>query len=442
MKAFIGLLIIMGVVKLPRLILYWQTSNPLISVSGITDVMTRTRFQQIFRFLHLADSSQQIPRGEPGYDKLYKVRKMLDILTGKFKSNYTPSDYVTIDEAMIPFKGRLGFKQYMKDKPTKWGIKVFTLSDATNGYVYRLQIYTGKNIDNTSDIGLCSRVCLDLMSGLPCGFKLFTDNYYTSPRLYSALYNLGYNCCGTARTNRKDFPTKDLIIAKNTKVNRGYIYYRTNGPILAVAWHDRRHIYFISTMHRAELTSGQETVKRKNPDGSRIDVTCPPLLPDYQQYMRGVDRGDQLIGYYNVGRRSTKWWKRCFSHLIECSLLNAHILDSLTVHAQSKRDFLSFRLDVAKGLIGTFSSRKAAGRRSGESTELERLNPQLGHWPTTSKRKLNCVVCSTKRAKLHLSRSELRHETRIKCSRCNVHLCIEEERQCYTKYHTHIQYWQ
>ena len=201
MKTFIGLLIIMGVVKLHRLILYWQTSNPLISVSGITDVMTRTRFQQIFRFLHLADSSQQIPRGEPGYDKLYKVRKMLDILTGKFKSNYTPSDYVTIDEAMIPFKGRLGFKQYMKDKPTKWGIKVFTLSDATNGYVYRLQIYTGKNMDNTSDIGLYSRVCLDLMSGLPCGFKLFTDNYYTSPRLYSALYNLGYNCCGTARTN-------------------------------------------------------------------------------------------------------------------------------------------------------------------------------------------------------------------------------------------------
>ncbi len=37
---------------------------------------------------------------------------------------------VTIDEAMIPFKGRLRFKQYMKDKPTKWGIKVFVLADA------------------------------------------------------------------------------------------------------------------------------------------------------------------------------------------------------------------------------------------------------------------------------------------------------------------------
>ena len=36
---------------------------------------------------------------------------------------------------MIPFKGRLGFKQYMKDTPTKWGIKVFVSADATNEYM-------------------------------------------------------------------------------------------------------------------------------------------------------------------------------------------------------------------------------------------------------------------------------------------------------------------
>ncbi len=51
----------------------------------------------------------------------------------------------TIDEAMIPFKGRLRFKQYMKDKPMKWGIKVFALADAPTGYVKRLQVYTGKD---------------------------------------------------------------------------------------------------------------------------------------------------------------------------------------------------------------------------------------------------------------------------------------------------------
>ena len=213
MKAFIGLLITMGIVKLPRFTMYWQKSSCFISTGGIFDVMSKTRFQGIFRFLHLADSSQEIPQGEPGHDRLYKVRKLLDILTTQFESSYTPSEHVTIDEAMICFKGQLGFKQYIKDKPTKWGIKVFTLSDAINGYVYRFQIYTGKNIDDSVDVGLCSRVCLELMSGLEPGFKLLKDNYYTSPRLYLALYKLGYNCCGTVRTNRKDFP-KDLIITK------------------------------------------------------------------------------------------------------------------------------------------------------------------------------------------------------------------------------------
>ena len=39
-------------------------------------------------------------------------------------------------------------------------------------------------------------------------------------------------------------------------------------------------------------------------DGMQEDVSCPPLLPDYQTFMRGVDRGVQLLSYYNIGRRS------------------------------------------------------------------------------------------------------------------------------------------
>ena len=113
---------------------------------------------------------------------------------------------------MIPFKERLSFKQYMKAKPTKWEIKVFVLSDATNGYIYKMQVYTGKNLgDDSVDVGLCSRVVLELMSGLEDdGHCVFTDNYYTSPQLALTLYNKGINCCGTVRTNRSGYH-KDLV---------------------------------------------------------------------------------------------------------------------------------------------------------------------------------------------------------------------------------------
>ena len=62
-----------------------------------------------------------------------------------------------------------------------------------------------------------------------------------------------------------------------------------------------------------------------------------------------------------------------------------------------RRSFLLFRLDVTKGLINNFSSRKSAGRsRSSEYTEIEWLNSQLGHWPVSSKQKLECVVLHKK----------------------------------------------
>ena len=52
-------------------------------------------------------------------------------------------------------------------------------------------------------------------------------------------------------------------------------------------------------MHIAEASGA---VKRRKLDGTQNDIPCPPVLPDYQAYMRGVDHGDELIGFYNVGR--------------------------------------------------------------------------------------------------------------------------------------------
>ena len=432
----------MGVLHLPRIEMYWQIDDDLMRTPGISSIMSRIRFQQIFRFLHLADSSGQIPAGQPGHDKLYKVRKYVDLITCQFSANYTLHQPVTIDEAMIPFKGRLTFKQYMKNKPTKWGIKVFVLSDATNGYIYRIQIYSGKNLDCDVDVGLCSRVLLELMSDLH-GHHLYTDNYYTSPEVFLALYDKGINCCGTVRVNRRGFP-KQLV--KKQKEDRGFYDYSSNGPLLAAVWYDRRYVYFLSTLHVGE--SRGATVRRKNLDGSSTDVPCPPLLPDYQQYMRGVDRGDQLIGCYNVGRRSKKWWKRVFAHLIECALLNAYILERYanpslySPSSRVKRDFLGFRIDVANQLIGSFHFRQRAGRPpSSEHRTEQRLNRQLDHWPIQETTKRECVVCSTKRAKQHLTRSQLRHESRFKCCYCNVHLCISTDRDCFKNYHTKVEYW-
>ena len=308
MRAFFGELIYMGVCRLPRLGLYWTTKFPL-AIHGVADVMSINDFQQLFRCLHLADNSAQIPVGQPGHDRLFKVRGLLDLLIPKFGSEYHIHHECTIDEAMIPFKGRLAFKQYMKAKPTKWGIKVFVLADATNGYIRTFQIYTGKSLeDGNSSAGLCTKVVLDLMSGFEgSGLHLYTDNYYTSPSLYLHLYNRGINACGTARPNRIGFPKE--LLTKATNSNHGFVDFLSNGPLLATIWVDKRSIYFLSTIHVAEPPLGSTcSVKRRTTIGAQEDKPCPPCLPDYQCFMRRVDCKDQIQQYYNLGRRSIKYY--------------------------------------------------------------------------------------------------------------------------------------
>ena len=72
-------------------------SHTLLTTPGVSSIMSLVRFEQIFRFLHLANSDLQIPAGEPGYDRLFKVRGLLDIVTPLFESVYNPHEQVTID---------------------------------------------------------------------------------------------------------------------------------------------------------------------------------------------------------------------------------------------------------------------------------------------------------------------------------------------------------
>lgn len=49
---------------------------------------------------------------------------------------------------MVAHKGRLSYKQYMNAKPTKWGIKIWMLAESPTGYIYKFDVYLGKNADD------------------------------------------------------------------------------------------------------------------------------------------------------------------------------------------------------------------------------------------------------------------------------------------------------
>ena len=95
----------------------------------------------MWKFWHLVDEKNA---DQDKTEKLYKVRPLLNSVLAKFKHYYYPAQKISIDEGMIPAKNRLGIKQYIKDKPTKWGIKTFILADSSNGYLYAAEVYCGK----------------------------------------------------------------------------------------------------------------------------------------------------------------------------------------------------------------------------------------------------------------------------------------------------------
>lgn len=107
--AYMGFMILMGINHLPALSDYWRMDSTY-RYSPIADRITRDRFFEITRYFHFVDNTTLLPRGDPGYDKLGKVRPVIDILSTQFLQNYNPHRENSIDEAMIKFKGRSSMK--------------------------------------------------------------------------------------------------------------------------------------------------------------------------------------------------------------------------------------------------------------------------------------------------------------------------------------------
>ena len=97
-----------------------------------------------------------------------EIRAYLDfmILMGinklkqNFQAAYYPHCQVSIDEAMILFKGRSSMKQYVRLKPVKCGFKVWAMANALNGYVYNFNVYTEAGESSEREKGLGERLYL------------------------------------------------------------------------------------------------------------------------------------------------------------------------------------------------------------------------------------------------------------------------------------------
>ena len=114
-KDYLGFAILMGINRLPDLYDYWSTDE-VFHYYPIASRIPRKRVLEIAHFLHCADNKNFILRGEPGHDRLAKVRPVIEFVRRLFLGNYNPHCENSIDETMIRFKGKSTLKKYMPKK--------------------------------------------------------------------------------------------------------------------------------------------------------------------------------------------------------------------------------------------------------------------------------------------------------------------------------------
>ena len=143
LKAYLGFSILMGIVRLPALDAYWKV-DPFQHFPPITGRTSRQCSRDISRYLHFVDNTLLATCGQPGYDKLGKVRPIIDHCSNMFLDSYKPHCECAVNEAMICCECRMSLKQYMPLKPVKRGIKVWVRADSHNGYFSQFEVYQGR----------------------------------------------------------------------------------------------------------------------------------------------------------------------------------------------------------------------------------------------------------------------------------------------------------
>ena len=144
MRKFIGIVFVMGLVSLPSYKKYWSR-DPIYKNHFFRNVMSRERFERIMRFLHFGDQ----PKFED--DRLAKIRMILDHFNKVMSEIITPDKKLSLDESMMLWRGRLMFRQYIKNKRHKYGIKFYELC-TYDGLVLNVEIYGGQGFNDQQNI--------------------------------------------------------------------------------------------------------------------------------------------------------------------------------------------------------------------------------------------------------------------------------------------------
>ncbi|KRZ84541.1 PiggyBac transposable element-derived protein 2 [Trichinella sp. T8] len=399
-EVLIGMLITMGVCEMPRYRMYWANQT---RMDTIANCMSHNRFETLLRFLHFNDNDKVVmDRNHPDYDRFYKIRPLIESIR-KTCLEETPGELQSVDEHIIPYKGRCKMKYYIPRNPDKWHLQVIARC--------------GK-MDSSMTFG-----CVMEWRQNTRGTKFFFDNYFAFLELQEALLRDGIHSVATIQSNRlRGCPVMSSNELKQKGRGATDFCCTKDNKLCVVKLFDNREVILASTYKCVDpVTPVRRWDKRQR---QFIDVPCPQIRIDHK-----CRKGHRPVFFWAIHVSLTNSW---FKYKDDCTKKG--------IEPRNMMDLMAFMLSVSDSLIKlekTYVTRKR-GRPQAERTAEEEAGPsrpvrrtrqaeditrtdQTGHWPEMMATKKRCRVCQ--------------RTCQLRCMKCDIHLCIATGRNCFFSCH-------
>ncbi|XP_060846007.1 piggyBac transposable element-derived protein 4-like [Rhopalosiphum padi] len=217
--ALLGLLYLAGYLRSNHLNLHnlWCTDG--FAPEYFRAIMSEKLFSLLLRAVRFDDIETRNVRR--AIDKLAPIRTVFDDFVRRCKANYTVGENCTIDEMLEGFRGRCSFRQYIPNKPNKYGIKIQALVYSRTFYTSNMEVYVGTQPDgpfkcDNSPSSIVKRLISPISK---TGCNITMDNWYNSiPLANELLKNHNLTVMGTLRKNKREIPPV-FLETKKREVN-------------------------------------------------------------------------------------------------------------------------------------------------------------------------------------------------------------------------------
>ena len=205
MWAYLGSCVILSINPF-RQLRHVFSADPYMNNAGIREIFTLRRFTKISNYLCVSDKENEPERDSSQYDKLFKIRPVVQKLNDLFPKYYKHSAHQVIDETSIKMASRDSVRQFCPQKPgARFAWKVWSRCDSESPqkpYLLQFIPYLGKKHTKVSKHGLYFDVVNALTKSLRgTNVRLYTDNAYSSLKLFKFLRKYSVFCIGMAHGN-------------------------------------------------------------------------------------------------------------------------------------------------------------------------------------------------------------------------------------------------